>query len=182
MAANRVRIIGGLWRSRLIEFPNNAGVRPTSDRIRETLFNWLGQDLTGQTCLDLFAGSGALGFEALSRGAQAVVMVESDRSAYLALLENARRLGANHLQVHAMDAERFLRQDHLKYDVIFLDPPYKDTDFMGLMRDIAPHLATQGLLYVENSVVLAPPEDLELLRHKRAGSVHAHLMRKASRA
>lgn len=109
-------------------------------------------------------------------------MVESNRSAHLALLENARRLAASGLQVHAMDAERFLRQDHLKYDVVFLDPPYKDTDFMGLLRDVTPHLAAQGLLYVENSVALAPPQDLELLRHKRAGSVHAHLMRKASRA
>ena len=85
MARNRVRIIGGAWRSRLVSFPSRGDLRPTPDRVRETLFNWLGQDLTGRTCLDLFAGSGALGFEAASRGAARVVMVENDRAVFSSL-------------------------------------------------------------------------------------------------
>ena len=90
---NQVRIIGGAWRSRLIAFPPRADLRPTPDRVRETLFNWLGQDLTGKRCLDLFAGSGALGFEAASRGAQRVVMVERDPAAWRALQANAATAG-----------------------------------------------------------------------------------------
>ena len=89
VSRNKVRIIGGAWRSRIIAFPPRADLRPTPDRVRETLFNWLGQDLTGKRCLDLFAGSGALGFEAASRGAQRVVMVERDPAAWQALQANA---------------------------------------------------------------------------------------------
>ena len=91
---NRVRIIGGAWRSRLISFPSSKDLRPTPDRVRETLFNWLGQDLTGKTCLDLFAGSGALGFEAASRGARRVVMVENDATVLRAIIANREVLAA----------------------------------------------------------------------------------------
>src|SRR5438309_10775311 len=96
---NRVRIIGGKWRSRLIRFPPAAQLRPTPDRVRETLFNWLGQRLDGLACLDLFAGSGALGFEALSRGARRVVMVERERAVAEALRAKARQLGAGGAEV-----------------------------------------------------------------------------------
>src|SRR5512134_216652 len=106
---NRIRIIGGLWRSRMIQFPDLPGLRPTPDRVRETLFNWLGQDLAGRHCLDLYAGSGALGFEALSRGAEKVVMVERDRRTVQSLRDNAARLGAANLEVAATDALQFLR-------------------------------------------------------------------------
>src|SRR4249919_4011178 len=92
---NRVRIIGGAWRSRILEFPSRADLRPTPDRVRETLFNWLGQDLTGKSCLDLFAGSGALGFEAASRGARRVVMVENDPAVWRALQANVAKLAAH---------------------------------------------------------------------------------------
>ncbi|HVQ62861.1 MAG TPA: 16S rRNA (guanine(966)-N(2))-methyltransferase RsmD, partial [Burkholderiales bacterium] len=101
---NTVRIIGGQWRSRILEFPDAADLRPTPDRVRETLFNWLGQDLGGKNCLDLFAGSGALGFEALSRGAVSAVMVEKDPEVLRALRENAQKLGAKGLTVVRGDA------------------------------------------------------------------------------
>ncbi len=106
---NTVRIIGGVWRSRLIEFPDAADLRPTPDRVRETLFNWLGQDLSGMACLDLFAGSGALGFEALSRGAASVIMVEKNSAALRALRDNAQKLGATGLTVVRGDALEFRR-------------------------------------------------------------------------
>lgn len=124
MKMNRVRIIGGLWRSRLLAFPSRPELRPTPDRVRETLFNWLGQDLTGKTCLDLYAGSGALGFESASRGAHRVVMVERDLAAFGALETNRERLGAQAVELQRADALEFLRRDRLRYDVIFLDPPF----------------------------------------------------------
>src|SRR4030088_1918081 len=105
--SNSVRIIGGLWRSRLIEFPGAADLRPTPDRVRETLFNWLGQDLTGLACLDLFAGSGALGFEAASRGGSPVVMVEHDRAASDALRDNKAALAARRVELVRADALEF---------------------------------------------------------------------------
>src|SRR3989304_10082248 len=105
---NRVRIIGGLWRSRMITFPDSHGLRPTPDRVRETLFNWLGQDLTGRHCLDLYAGSGALGYEALSRGAASVTMVERAVRALRALQANAALLGARGLNLVCGAALEFL--------------------------------------------------------------------------
>src|SRR5579884_1678977 len=105
---NRVRIIGGRWRSRVLRFPPAAHLRPTPDRVRETLFNWLGQRLDGLSCLDLFAGSGALGFEALSRGAARVVMVERDRATARALRDNARKLDAKGAEVVESDAIAWL--------------------------------------------------------------------------
>src|SRR3954471_14283769 len=102
-AKNQVRIIGGAWRSRLIAFSPRADLRPSPDRVRETLFNWLGQDLTGLTCLDLFAGSGALGFEAASRGASRVVMVERDRTAFESLRSNREFLDARQVEVVRAD-------------------------------------------------------------------------------
>ena len=108
---NAVRIIGGEWRSRLIRFPDAPGLRPTADRVRETLFNWLGQDLSGYACLDLFAGSGALGFEAASRGAASVTLVEKGRAAFEALQVNARLLHAGQVRLERGDALEFLARD-----------------------------------------------------------------------
>src|SRR6187399_2662816 len=121
---NRVRIIAGKWRSRIVHFPAAAQLRPTPDRVRETLFNWLGQRLDGLDCLDLFAGSGALGFEALSRGARRVVMVEKDRKVAEALRESARELGAGDLDVVNADALAWLAGARDRFDVAFVDPPY----------------------------------------------------------
>src|SRR6201987_3699494 len=120
---NRVRIIGGRWRRRVIRFPPAAQLRPTPDRVRETLFNWIGQRLDGLEALDLFAGSGALGFEALSRGAARVVMVERDRRVAEGLREAARELEAKAAHVVQGEALAFLARDTASYDVVFLDPP-----------------------------------------------------------
>ncbi len=129
MYQNRVRIIGGEWRRRWLRFPAAHGLRPTPDRVRETLFNWLGQDLTGLGCLDLFAGSGALGFEAASRGARQVVLLERDRriadalqASALALQAGASVAGA--VEIVRSDALEFLAHDRRIYDVVFMDPPY----------------------------------------------------------
>src|SRR5499433_20698 len=111
MPENRVRVIGGRWRSRLLRFPAAPGLRPTPDRVRETLFNWLGQDLTGAACLDLFAGSGALGFEAASRGARRVVMVERDPATFRSLTAAREQLGASAVRLVRADALEFLRSD-----------------------------------------------------------------------
>src|SRR6476659_9691773 len=109
-AKNQVRIIGGTWRSRVIAFAPQADLRPTPDRVRETLFNWLGQDLTGLACLDLFAGSGALGFEAASRGAERVVMVERDRVSFGALEKNREALQARQVELVRGDGLEFVRR------------------------------------------------------------------------
>src|SRR5215467_4091180 len=121
---NTVRIIGGEWRSRLLEFPDALDLRPTPDRVRETLFNWLGQDLSGRVCLDLFAGSGALGFEALSRGAASVVMVENDPGTLRALRESAQKLGARNLTFVRGDALEFARESRTRFDVGLFVLPY----------------------------------------------------------
>ena len=135
---NTVRIIGGEWRRRVLRFPDAQGLRPTPDRVRETLFNWLGQDLDGLSCLDLFAGSGALGFEAASRGAAKVVMVEHAPKVAAALEENARLLDAGgRLQIVRADAVKFassLTATGVRFDVLFLDPPYKQ----GWIERLAP--------------------------------------------
>jgi len=173
---NTVRIIGGLWRSRILEFPDVAGLRPTPDRVRETLFNWLGRDLTGLACLDLFAGSGALGFEALSRGAASVVMVEKNAAALAALRENARKLGAGNLTVVRGDALEFARGASSLFDVVFVDPPYRlglQAAALALVRGL---LVEGARVYAESGAALQPPQGWTILRHARAGKVHFHLL------
>ena len=179
---NRVRIIGGAWRSRIITFPPVPGLRPTPDRVRGTLFNWLGQDLSGKACLDLYAGSGALGFEALSRGAARVVMVESDRRAAQALRENGGRLGAANLEVVATDALQFLRSDRRAFDVVFLDPPYGSGVLPDILGQLGGHLAPEGRVYAESGEALALPPGWTALREGRAGAAHYHLLAKAPHA
>src|SRR5437764_15328823 len=121
---NRVRIIGGRWRSRILRFPPSAQLRPTPDRVRETLFNWLGQRLDGLACLDLFAGSGALGFEALSRGAARVILVERDRAIAAGLRANAGELGAVDAEVVEAEALSYLKRTSENFAIAFIDPPY----------------------------------------------------------
>lgn len=173
--AGAVRIIGGTHRRRLIRFPERDGLRPTPDRVRETLFNWLGQDLIGLDCLDLFAGSGALGFEAASRRARRVVMVERDASALRSLRDNLSTLGLPAVEIVARDALEFLRQQGLGFHVIFADPPFADSDPHELLDRVGPHLAPGGRVYVEAPVAVAPASRWTLLRSARAGQVHAHL-------
>ena len=121
---SRVRIVGGEWRSRLLDVTSVPGLRPTPDRVRETLFNWLGQDLDGQACLDLFAGTGILGFEAASRGAASVLMVERDARALDALHKAAKTLQAAQVEIVRGDAVRFVQTTPQTFDGVFLDPPY----------------------------------------------------------
>jgi len=176
---NRVRIIGGAWRSRLVSFPSRRDLRPTPDRVRETLFNWLGQDLTGKTCLDLFAGSGALGFEAASRGARRVVMVERDAQTVRVLGASRDALQAAAVELKRADALEFLRDGADVYDVVFVDPPFK----AGLWPRIAPllprRLAPDALVYYESGdrPELAP--DWVVHRQGQAGQVQYQLLKRA---
>lgn len=171
-----MRIIGGQWRSRVITFPDDCpDLRPTADRVRETVFNWLGQDLTGKICLDLFAGSGAMGFEAASRGAKHVVMVERDARIARALQENIRKLGAVNLELVVKEASHFLAASHQHFDVIFLDPPYRLGMLPGLLSLLPGHLAGEGQVYLESEesllFVLAESE-WKIRRSGRAGKVN----------
>jgi len=171
-----VRIIGGVWRSRIVEFPEAPDLRPTPDRVRETLFNWLGQDLSGRACLDLFSGSGALGFEALSRGAASAVMVENNAAALRALRENAGKLGAKSLTVVRGDALEFARESRARFDVVFVDPPYRlglQAAALALVRRL---LSERGRVYVESPSAFATSRDWMVLKSARAGSVHFHLL------
>lgn len=172
----KLRIIGGTWRSRIIHFPAVGGLRPTPDRVRETLFNWLGQDLTGKTCLDLFSGSGALGFEAQSRGAHKVVMVEKNRQAFQALRENAHKLGAQNLELVHADALQFVSSDRNAYHVIFLDPPFRNDYLSGVMAVLPQRLAKGGLVYVESGIVCEAP-GWEVWRQGKAGKVNYQLLK-----
>ncbi|MEY4591200.1 MAG: hypothetical protein RIR18_95 [Pseudomonadota bacterium] len=182
-AANTVRIIGGQWRRSLLHFPDSVGLRPTPDRVRETLFNWLGQELNGQRCLDLFAGSGALGFEAASRGAEKVVLVEQSPVVRRALVDNQQRLKAGaQIEILGGDALKIAAQiggqtDAPKFDVLFLDPPYHQ----GWLEKIAPLLGNllkpEGSLYVESEHPLGTLGDWGTVREGKAGQVYYHLMR-----
>jgi len=173
--ANEVRIIGGTWRSRRIRFPAVTVIRPTPDRVRETLFNWLGQDLTGRTCLDLFAGSGALGFEAASRGAKRVVMVEKDRIAYSALVHNRAGLAADQVEVVQSDALEFLRADSDKYDVIFLDPPFATAYAERALPLLPQRMVPDACLYYEAGAGAVWPDGWRVIREGRAGQVFFQL-------
>lgn len=178
-ARQRVRIIGGQWRSRLLRFPEVNGLRPTPDRVRETVFNWLGQDLTGRSCLDLFAGSGALGFEAASRNARQVIMVEAEARAVRALQDNARGLGAGCVHVRRGDALEFVRADTGRYDVVFLDPPYAGADRAALLAPLRGRMSPGGLLYLESNETLPGFDGWEVFRSARAGDVHFQLLQPA---
>jgi 16S rRNA (guanine966-N2)-methyltransferase len=179
--ANEIRIIGGQWRGRKLRLVRVAGLRPTPDRVRETLFNWLGQDLTGQRTLDAFAGSGALSFEALSRGAGLAVALEHHRELCRALSETARALGASALEVHCADAFAFLERERRLFDVVFLDPPFNDPRWSRVLPLAAARLAPDGALYVEAPAPIDAPSGLAIWRRDKAGKVHYHLLRHADR-
>ena len=179
-----MRIIGGQWRRRVLRFPDSEGLRPTPDRVRETLFNWLGQDLAGWTCLDLFAGSGAIGFEAASRGAARVVMVEKSPKVLAALQANVRLLDCGErLDIVAADAVKFASSwpASRRFDALFLDPPYQQ----GWVDRLAPLLpalvANDGVVYVEAEHALEACGQWRTVRDGRAGQVFYHLMRKGER-
>ncbi|HTO50301.1 MAG TPA: 16S rRNA (guanine(966)-N(2))-methyltransferase RsmD [Burkholderiales bacterium] len=176
--SNAVRIVGGEWRSRVIRFPATRGLRPTPDSVRERLFNWLGQDLTGRRCLDLFAGSGALGFEALSRGAAEVVMVESSRLVHRRLRETAEALGAGaRLRLVLGDALHFLASPPRHgFDVVFVDPPYSSGLAARVLERLPGALAPGAVVYVESDSAFAAGPGWRVTREGRAGAVHHRLM------
>ena len=181
---NSVRIIGGAWRGRRIGFPDLEGLRPTPDRVRETLFNWVQFEVAGSRCLDLFAGSGALGLEALSRGAAEIVFIEKSPPAAQSIREHLRTFGGNGVLIET-DVERYLAAqaaDHLPFDLVFLDPPFGQ----DWLPRILPKLQSGGwvipggLVYLEcERAARQPPlpDGWEMLRSKSAGEVGYHLAR-----
>ncbi len=183
---NRVRIVGGAFRSRVIEFPDALGLRPTPDRVRETLFNWLGQTLPGKRCLDLFAGSGALGFEAASRGAESCTLVEMQRAAKLALEKNRELLQATNVMIVGEDALQFLdRRANAalpRFDIVFLDPPFASDLLAAALKKIAPCLAPDGVIYAECGEALVPwlagqgLAEWTVIKEGKAGQAHFALL------
>ena len=176
--------MGGKWRSRRIRVPARPGLRPTPDRVRETLFNWLGQDLDGLACLDLFAGSGALGFEAASRGAARVVMVENDRAAAAALERNRAALGATECEIVRGDAAAYLARGGERrgappagrFDVVFLDPPFRQNAVPAILGRLGPRLAPRARVYVESAAPVEPVPPWIELKRGGAGQVSYQLL------
>jgi 16S rRNA (guanine966-N2)-methyltransferase len=173
-----VRIIGGQWKRSKLPVPDLPGLRPTSDRIRETLFNWLGQTLDGWRVLDAFAGSGALGFEAASRGADAVVMIEREALLVDGLRASQKRLQASAITVHRANALNWMTASADRFDLIFLDPPFADNLFDRALAAAVPLLAQDGLIYLESPQDVAPPAGFTAWRQGRAGAVHYQLLRR----
>jgi 16S rRNA (guanine966-N2)-methyltransferase len=178
--AGKIRIIAGAYRGRKLAVGERPGLRPTPDRVRETLFNWLGQWLDGKRCLDLFAGSGALGFEAASRGAARVVMVENDRGAFAALQEAKSLLQAEQVDLHFGDALEYLRRGGERFDVVFLDPPFRQNALAVALESLPERLAEGARIYIEAEAPL-DPEAPQLaawreIRRARAGQVSYQLL------
>jgi 16S rRNA (guanine966-N2)-methyltransferase len=167
-----VRIIGGRWRGRRIALPRNTAARPTTDRIRETLFNWLGTVVPGARCLDLYAGCGALGLEALSRGASEAVFVERDPRLVLGIREFLRTVGGSGHVIHASAAEYLAARGHTRFDIVFIDPPY-DQPLEPILEGMRHIVAPTGCLYAERPARIGLPELdwATWLRQGRAGAV-----------
>ena len=178
-AAHEVRIIGGTLKRSKLPVPDKPGLRPTPDRVRETLFNWLGQDLAGWRCLDAFAGSGALGFEAASRGAAEVVLLERDAELVRLLKDSRQRLKADALRVETADALAWMgRCEPDRFELVFIDPPFEAGLFDAALRAAARIVVPQGCVYLEAPQTWSSAPGLALARHARAGAVHAHLWRR----
>ena len=186
-APHEVRIVGGQWRRTRLPVADRPGLRPTPDRVRETLFNWLGQDLTGWRCVDAFAGTGALGLEAASRGAAEVLLVEQDAALAAGLRHTVQRLQADAVRVQRGDGVAALRaQAAGAADLVLLDPPFDAAElFAPALAAASAAVRPGGWVYLEAP---APADEdalrvlgLEPHRHLKAGAVHAHLLRKAAR-
>jgi 16S rRNA (guanine(966)-N(2))-methyltransferase RsmD len=176
---NQVRINAGVWRSRLLKFPDIEGLRPTPERVRQTVFNWLGQDLTGKNCLDLFAGTGAFGFEALSRNAKNVVMVENSSLAYKSLIQNQALLKAENCQILSQDALYYLAHNTQKFDVIFCDPPYNKAWLDKLLPILNQHVSDNGVVYAEAEFEIKSTDNWQMIKQNKAGNVYYHLLKSA---
>ena len=177
---SRIRITGGEFRSRLIKVADKvSGLRPTPDRVRVTLFNWLGQDLSGLSCLDLFAGSGVLGFEAASRGAELVTLIEQDQDAYAMLRQNAQALGSPKLELIRADAVKFVDSTTQRYDLIFLDPPFR-LAWIERIAPLLPRLANpDARLDIEAEHAVENLGDWRSVKQQRAGQVFYQLLEQA---
>ncbi len=184
--AGRLRIVAGNWRSRLLDIADVEGLRPTSERIRETLFNWLAPGIHGKRCLDLFAGTGALGLEALSRGAGEVVFVEQAARAVQMLKRNIETLGAKGASVLQQDARHFLDAGQpAPFDIVFLDPPFAEEVLGELCRLIEERhlLADDGLAYLEQDrarEIAVLPDNWRVLKNKTAGNVRYMLVQRTA--
>ena len=184
----RLRIVAGIWRSRLLDIADVPGLRPTSERIRETLFNWLQPHLEGARCLDLFAGTGALGLEALSRGAASAVFVENSSRAVATLRSNIAALDAAGAEVRQSDALDFLATaDNAAFDIVFLDPPFAADNAADLCRLLAgsSKIAAGALIYLEEDRArpeIELPGGWQQLKTKNSGNVRYSLFRIASKA
>ncbi len=182
--SGEVRIIGGLWKRSKLPVADQPGLRPTPDRVRETLFNWLGQDLTGWSCVDVFAGTGALGFEAASRGAKEVTLVEQDAGLVAQLKKTKEQLQASAVQVQRGEGVAALKAwPPASADLVFLDPPFDANLFAPALQAAARAVAPGAYVYLEapstwNEEQLAPL-GLKLYRHLKAGAVHAHLLQRS---
>jgi 16S rRNA (guanine966-N2)-methyltransferase len=182
MLTNKVRIIGGKWRGKKLSFPGIPGLRPSPDRIRETVFNWIQFDIAGARVLDLFAGSGVFGFEALSRGAAYAVLVEKDAKAVAYLRSHCRDMAMENARIEHSDALQFLKQHTppRAYDVVFLDPPYGKQLLEPCINALETRhlLAEKAFIYLEeeNRLPLPPlPPHWRLHRSKQSGQVSYHL-------
>ena len=180
---SEVRLIGGQWKRSKLPVADSPGLRPTPDRVRETLFNWLGQDLSGWRCLDAFAGSGALGFEAASRGASEVLLLERERRLARNLTETKERLKADTVRVENADALAWMgRCASDRFELVFLDPPFDSTALVPALDAALRLVVPGGFIYVEAAQAV-PPEaaaerGLRLQRQSRAGAVHFHLLQR----
>ncbi len=188
-ARGRIRIVGGLFRRTIVPVPGVEGLRPTPDRVRETVFNWLDADIVGAHCLDLFAGSGALGIEAASRGAAAVLVNDSNRSAHASvkslvdkLLNSADEATARAAAVldvrnnDAVDLLNVLQAERRQFDLVFIDPPFRTQHLQAIEPLVAGLLAPQGRIYLESDESVTEYAGLRTARHKKAGQVHYHLL------
>lgn len=181
--AHEIRIIGGLWKRSKLKVLDKPGLRPTPDRVRETLFNWLGQDLSGWQCVDAFAGTGVLGFEAASRGAAQVLMWEQDAALVAQLTDSKVRLKASMVQVQRGDAVNGLQYATPgSMNLVFLDPPFEGELFAPALQAAAQAVAPGGWVYLEAPALWTDeqlaPWFLKVQRHMKAGAVHAHLLQK----
>ncbi len=179
--SGRLRIVAGKWRSRLLPIADEPGLRPTSERIRETLFNWLASTIEGSRCLDLFAGSGALGLEALSRGADEVVFVENSARAAAVLKESVKMLEASGARIHKADAIRYLKSEPEPFDIVFLDPPFAADLLKDLCRLLSEGnwLAEGARVYLEQDrerLLPELPDGWTILNDKTAGQVRYALV------
>ena len=170
-----VKIIGGSWKRKNIFFHDADDLRPTLNRVRETLFNWLGQDLSYKKCLDLFAGSGVLGFESLSRNAESCSLVEKKRSTALTLTDNSNNLNAENAFIINSTAENFLENNNDLFDIIFYDPPFLIGNPNFLLSEIKNHLKPDGIIYFESNKEYLGKE-FKILKNSKAGKVYFYLL------